>query len=291
MAETIYRHYDRAGLDAQLNNRERVPQFQDYFDRWRADSDAVAANHPVRRDIAYGPTPGQRLDLFVPDRDGPAPLLFFVHGGWWQSLDKADFLFPAPLFLGRGVAYASINYDLAPEATIPEIADQVRRALLWAHRNGAEHGIDPERIVLAGHSAGGHLVTCCLIEDWGRYGLDRLPYRGCVSISGIYDLTPLPLSYQQPVLKLTEEAVTACSPRFRPPTALRDAGTPLVCAVGGTESQEFLDQHDEFLADWRAAGIAVEEVALPGRDHFSAVDAFAEEGHPLAQAALAMVSD
>ena len=290
MTDTVYRHYDRAALDAQLNNRERVPQFQAYFDRWRASSDAAAAAHPLRQDIAYGPTPGQRLDLFVPQREGPAPLLFFVHGGWWQSLDKADFLFPAPLFLERGVAYASVNYDLAPSATIPEIADQVRRALLWAYRNGAEHGIDPSRIYLAGHSAGGHLVACFLTEDWGRYGLEALPYRGCISISGIYDLTPLPLSYQQPVLKLTEEAAAAFSPRFHPPAALQGGGVPLVCAVGGTESQEFLDQQAEFVADWRAAGIAVEEVALPDRDHFSAVDAFAEEGHPLAEAARTMVA-
>ncbi|MEJ1993907.1 MAG: alpha/beta hydrolase [Limibacillus sp.] len=286
MNEIIYRSYDRDALDAQLNNRERVPQFEEYFQRWRAESDKVAGAHELRGDLAYGPSPGERIDLLPAEGPGPSPLLIFVHGGWWQTLDKADFLFPAPAFLKRGIAYASVNYDLAPKADIPEIVEQVRRAVAWLSRNAPDHGIDPDRIFLTGHSAGGHLAVCCLTAHWPAYGFEQTPVKGCLSISGIYDLTPIPLSYQQPVLRVTPEAVAACSPRFQPPKE----APPLICAVGATESEEFLDQQAEFIADWRAAGLSVEEVALPGRDHFSAVDALVEEDHPLLLATLSMIA-
>ncbi len=285
MGEIIYRNYDQAGLDAQLNNRERVPTFQSYFDRWRASSDEAAASHELRHDIPYGPSPGERLDLFPAMSERLSPLLAFIHGGWWQNLDKADFLFPAPAFLENGIAFASINYDLAPKASVPEISEQVRRAIAWLARNALDHGIDPDRIYIAGHSAGGHLASCCFTADWTAYGFSDFPFRGGASISGIYDLTPLPLSYQQPVLKLTEEAVANYSPRFNIP---RNA-PPLICAVGGEESEEFLDQQAEFTADWREAGLALSEIPLPGRDHFSAVDALAEKGHALQEALLNMI--
>jgi len=286
MSDTVYRSYDREALDAQLNNRERVPEFEEFFQRWRASSNEAAATNELRGDLAYGPSPGERLDLFPVEGAAPSPLLVFVHGGWWQNLDKADFLFPAPAFLRRGIAYASVNYDLAPKADIPEIVEQLRRAVSWLTRNAPDHGADPERIFLAGHSAGGHLAVCCLTADWARYGLASPPVRGCLSISGIYDLTPIPLSYQQPVLKVTPDAVAACSPRFTPPKA----APPLICAVGGEESEEFLDQQSEFVTDWRAADLPVKVVDLPGRNHFSAVDALLEEGHPLLASTLAMIA-
>lgn len=285
MGEIIYRGYDQAGLDAQLNNRERVPTFQQYFDRWRAASDAAAAEHEIRRDIAYGPSAGERLDLLPARSERLSPLLAFVHGGWWQNLDKADFLFPAPPFLENGIAFASINYDLAPKASVPEISEEVRRAVAWLARNALDHGIDPDRIFLAGHSAGGHLVSCCFTADWANYGFSDYPFRGGLSISGIYDLTPLPLSYQQPVLKLTDEAVAEYSPRFNIPRS----APPLICAVGGAESEEFLEQQVEFAAAWRDAGLALSEVPLPGRDHFSAVDALAEKGHALQESLLSLI--
>lgn len=280
MAEAIYRDYDRAELDAQLNNRARVPDHEAHLARWSRDSEAVRARLACRLDIACGPSDGETLDLFPAEADGPAPLLAFIHGGYWQKLSKSDFSYLAPAFVEAGIAYASIDYDLVPAVSIGEIVAQIRRATAWLARGSAAE-VDPARIYLAGHSAGGHLVAMAMLGDWPEAeGLSSHPVKGGCSVSGLYELEPLRLSYQQEVLKLDPDQVAALSPQRHPPGPVG----PLICAVGAIESQEFLDQQADFVAAWRLAGAALTEVPLPGRDHFTAVDALGDPNQPLFQA-------
>ena len=286
MGQALYRDLDRAGIDAQLNMRARLPEHVDFFSRWARDSATARARLGGRLDLAYGPSPGQALDLFPAAGTGPAPLLAFIHGGYWQSLDKGDFSYLAPPFVAAGIAFASLNYDLAPGVRVAEIVAQVRRGIAWLARHGAAHGIDPARIAVAGHSAGGHLAALALATDWAAVDPDLLPdpVKGACAISGIYELAPLRLSYQQEVLKLSPGEVEGLSPvRCIPARA-----GPLVCAVGGEETPEFLRQQDEFVAAWRAGGLEARVVDLPGRHHFSAVDALGEPDHPLFAAACAL---
>lgn len=286
MGAKVYRDYDQEGLDDQLNNRKRVPDYQDHIQRWASESEAVRARLTSLPDLAFGSSAGERLDLFpVPGRSD-APLLAFIHGGYWQLLDKHHFSFPAPAFVEAGIAYASINYDLAPAVTIPEITRQIRAAVAWLAREAAAHGIDPTRLYVGGHSAGGHLAAMTALGDWhGDFGLDRHPVRGACSVSGLYELEPIHLSYQQAVLKLDPDQVAEQSPTRLPPAG----AAPVLCAVGGDESREFHDQQSDFLAAWHAAGASVSEVALPGRNHFTAVDAIRETDHPLFQAVRDMI--
>ena len=279
MPPVIYRDYDQQALDAQLNLRARWPEFQDYFDRWAADSAVARQGLTARLDLAYGDTAGQKLDLF-PARaaDGPPPLLVFIHGGYWQALDKSDYSYLAPPFLDAGIAFASLNYDLAPEVSVEEIVRQVRAALAWLYREAAIGGYDRDRIFVAGHSAGGHLTLEAMITDWGS--LHQLPpdlVKGGCAVSGIYELEPIRLSYQQEVLRLDPDMVARISPMRHPPA---QAG-PLICAVGSEETEEFLVQQREFLEVWRGAGLEARTVELLGRTHFSAVDALGEASHPL----------
>lgn len=284
MAQALYRGWDRAELDRQLNLRARWPEHAAFFARWAREGAAARAALNGHLDLAYGPTEGQRLDLFLPAsaRRGPAPLLAFIHGGYWQSLDKGDFSALARPFVESGIAFASLNYDLAPAVALPEIVAQVRRALVWLHGRVTRHGLDPARLFVAGHSAGGHLAALALATDWPALepGLPADLVKGACSVSGVYDLEPLRLSYHQEILRLDPATVARFSPVRRVPAR---AG-PLICAVGAEETEEFLRQQDEFVAAWRARGGAARVVDLPDRHHFSAIDALGEADHPLFKA-------
>ncbi len=276
----LFRDYDQAGLDAQLNLRARWPEYPEHLDRWAAESAALRGRMAGRLDLAYGPSTGQTLDLFLPPAaQGPAPLLAFIHGGYWQSLGKEEFSYLAPAFLDQGIAFAAINYDLAPAVSIEEIVAQIRRSLAWLCQSAGNLGLDPDRMVVAGHSAGGHLTAVAALTDWTA--LDpALPadlLKGACSVSGVYDLEPLRLSYQNPILKLDPDMAA----RLSPLNLISGKAAPLICAVGSGETDEFLRQQEEFVRKCRAAGLTVDTVGLPGRDHFTAVDALGEAGHPL----------
>ncbi len=281
--QAIYRDYDRAELDRQLNLRARWPEHAEYFARWARESAVLRGRLGGWIDVAYGRRPGERLDLFAPAEGAGRPLLAFIHGGYWQSLDKGDFTYLAPAFLDSGIWYAALNYDLAPSATLPEMVAQIRRALGWLYRAAEGYGFDRERIFVAGHSAGGHLAVMALITDWaaeapGEGGpLPAELVKGACSVSGVYDLEPVRLSYHNAVLGLDEAAVAVCSPARRLP----DRAGPLICAVGDQETEEFLRQQAELVAAWRGRGLPAGEVGLLGRQHFSAIDALGEADHPL----------
>ena len=137
MANKVYGDYDQEQLDAQFNNRARWPEHPEYFARWARESAAVRDRLGGHLDLVYGDSRGQTLDLFVPEGGGVVPLLVFIHGGYWQSLDKGDFSFLAPPFLEAGIAYASLNYDLAPQVRIPEMVRQISAAMAWFYRHAA----------------------------------------------------------------------------------------------------------------------------------------------------------
>ena len=269
MPGSRYQEMSRAEIDRQLNLRARCPEHGEYFGRWASESAAARARLEGRLDLAYGETEGETLDLFPdPARSEPTPLLAFIHGGYWQTLDKGDFSYLAPPFVEAGIAFASINYDLAPKVRVGEIVGQVLKAIAWLAEAAPDHGIDPERLFVAGHSAGGHLAALAMTAE---------AVKGGCSISGIYELEVMRLSYQQEVLNLDSETVRTMSPLRNPP----ERAGPLICAVGSEETEEFLSQQDEMVAVWRARGLDARVVDLPGRNHFAAVDALGDTSHPL----------
>lgn len=284
MNDVVWRDWDRAELDRQLNQREHTPEHSQYFSRWAAESAVLREELPVRTNLAYGEGPLQTLD-YVPSLQPEAPLVVFIHGGYWQSLDKGDFTFPAPIFREAGFAYASINYDMAPQVRIPDMVRQVREALAWLYRNAEDLGFDAERMVVAGHSAGGHLAVMALLTDWQEdFGLPQNLLYGAASISGIYDLEPLWMSYQQPVLQLDQEAVQSSSPLRNIPAAAKRKLPRLFLAVGREETDEFQHQQRDFLQAWKEAGQKSESLELPGRNHFSIVDSLADSRHAVFRA-------
>ncbi len=282
---SIFGGYDQAALDAQYNNGDRVPDYPDYIERWTRDSEATRAGLDCRLDLAYGPGERQRLDIFPASSPG-APLLVFIHGGYWQRLDKNVFSYLADAFVAAGIGFAAIGYPLAPAAGLDEISESARAAFEWLGRNAAEHGLDPDRMFVAGHSAGGHLTAAMLATDWAaRDGVPADLVKGGCAISGLYDLEPIRLCYLNKVLGMDE----AVARRNSPVHDLAGASGDLIVTVGGDESEEFHRQQADLVAGWRARGLEPAEIPQPGKNHFSVVDQLAAPDSALHKAVIRQI--
>ena len=255
-------------FDAQYNNRARIPEHLRILQEWADRSAAAREALPATLDLAYGSDPAERLDLF-PTTAPRAPVLVYIHGGYWRALDKRDASFVAPPFVAAGAMVVVTNYALCPAASIEEIVRQQRAALAWTWRHAAEHGGDPARIVVAGHSAGGHLAAMMLATDWPAVAPD-LPadlLQGALSLSGVFELEPLRHApFLAPDLHLDAVAAARLSP-----IALPAPKRPLFALVGGDESEEFLRQNELIRARWGATAVPVCE-AIPAFHHLSVLD-------------------
>ncbi len=237
-----------------------------YFRRWRAWSDEVRATTLHARDVSYGPSADETLDLVVPHTG--APVLVFFHGGYWRRLHKDDATYVAHGFAPHGVATAIVNYALAPAATLETIVAQARRSVAWLRANASEHGADPERIVVAGHSAGGHLAAMCAVDA---------PVAGLATLSGLHDLRPVADSFVNEWLQLDGARAAALSPALLAPAA----PTPVLAATGARETDAFRAQGRDFAAAWCARGCAATYEDSPGDDHFAIASRLYDPEDPL----------
>ena len=276
-------------LDSMYNNRLLVPDHAVHFTRWAQDSERVRERLPCQLDLAYGSQPGETLDIFPASTalgTLKAPVLVFIHGGYWRSLDKADHSFIAPAFTQAGACVVVLNYALCPAVSIPDIVRQMVDALAWTWRHVADFGGDPELITVAGHSAGGHLAAMLLAHDWAAHAPD-LPQglvKNALSISGLYDLEPIRHTPFLKDLHLTPEQVRQASPVLLP----RPPQGTLYSVAGGDESEEFLRQNRLIQQTWGTQTVPICE-SLPGLNHFSILEALTEPSHRLHQLALELL--
>jgi arylformamidase len=205
------------------------------------------------------------MDLF--EAAPGAPVAVFLHGGYWQALDKSWFSGLAPALLAHGVSLAIPSYDLCPAVRLGTILRQVRVAVEAVR---ARTGTRP---VVFGHSAGGHMAACMLSE--GRAS-------AAVAISGVFDLAPLIPTSLNTALDLDEREAAALSPIQWPvPNGSTPGGTVLDCLVGADESQEFLRQSRMMADQWGSQGVEARYEALPGLNHFTVLDPLFDPGTPL----------
>ncbi|MDB5841396.1 MAG: alpha/beta hydrolase [Herminiimonas sp.] len=272
--------------DQQYNARAMVPDHPRIITRWLKDSAHARRTSAGLLDLAYGESPGERLDFF-PARRGGAPLLVYIHGGWWRSMDKSNFSFVVPGYRAAGFNVALTNYTLAPAATLEQITLQQLAACAWLYRNAENHDFDRNRIVVAGHSAGGHLSAMMLAARWPDFASDLPPdlIKAGILLSGPYELDAIrKSSFVNADLGLDEARAASLSPARMP----QAHAAPFITAVGGLESEEFKRQNVLIGECWKASHAG--DIALPERNHLTIVDAFATPGDPLFEASVKLIS-
>lgn len=267
-----YRSMTRAALDAAYNNSAAVADSARRIETWTERTRRLRAERSELLDLAYGPAPRSKLDLYRSGRP-EAPLLAFIHGGYWQRNSKDVFGCMAEGLLQRGVDAAVIGYTLAPDASLRAIEAEIAAAIVWLRSAGPRIGVARGALVVAGWSAGGHLTA---------RAMDHAGVTAGLAISGIFDLEPIRASYINDKLRLDARDAAALSPIGNPPPR----SGPLTVAVGTAELPELQRQSRDFHAAWAARGLPVSLLAAVGKDHFSILDELASPTGLLAEEVL-----
>src|SRR4051812_39000657 len=276
----------RMPLDQATREREYSPSsaiggnYAAYLQRYADESAEALRTLPVERDLRYGASPRALLDYFPAPASAHRPgLLVYIHGGYWQELSKEQSAFFAPAWHAAGFACATVGYTLAPQARLPHILAECRSALNWLHEHAAVLGFAPRNIVVAGSSAGGYLAAAC--TDRASTAL-----RGLVSVSGIYDVSPLIGTSINDALGLDPATASALDLL----SGMRHF-CPAVVAWGEIETSELKRQGRAFAARLAADATPCSSLEIAGRNHFDVVLELGRPASPLFSAAHALFED
>lgn len=272
----------------EYNARASVKDFDGCMVEYAELAREAKLKTPGIYDLHYGMAAAERLDLF-PTPIQPAPLLIFIHGGYWHSQRKEEACSMAAAFSQNGVAVATLEYTLAPEATLSEIVHEVRSAVAWLYHNGEKFGIDPERIFVSGSSAGGHLCGMLIPDDWQlRYRLPSNAIKGVLALSGLYDLRPLCETYINEWLNLSIVQAKKLSPIFSLPG--KAYAPKILLSVGALETLGFKNQTEAYYQACCDQGLDVKRLEDHKSNHFTLVNNLADPQSEMFQSAIEMIN-
>lgn len=271
-------------LNRQMMPRVAVPEHERWLTGDLARGEHLRRTLPGSYDLRYGPGPRQVADL-IPAAGPKAPIVLFFHGGFWRGLSKDHVRHVAVPLNAAGTAVCLPNYDLCPQVTLAEVVAQAKQALLWTRAQAASLNGDPDRIFVAGNSAGAHLAAMLLTEDWTRHGLARSPIAGAILVTGLYDLRPILRIQVNEDTRLAPGDVPGLSPQFLP---IRNK-VPVLIAAGGDEPPLWVEQSSRFAAKLKREGCAADLMVLPGLNHFSITTSLGDAAAPLTAATLRLV--
>jgi arylformamidase len=265
MNQVVYKGFRKDEMEFHFNPRAVVRD----HDRWRGER--AKASQIARQtlkswlNVPYGNSPRQAVDIFPAEKPN-APVLIFIHGGYWRGGSKNDNCHFAPAYVKAGVTVVLLGYDLCPAVTVAEIVRQARAGIAWVYRNIARYGGDPSRLYISGTSTGGHLVAMALAHDWEKSeGLPRNMIKGAAAISGVYDLDPVLYISVNEEIRLNPESARENSPMLHPPLS----HAPLIIVVGGDEPRGWRDMSKDFFALCKERGVDCQFIEIPGVHHFS----------------------
>jgi acetyl esterase/lipase len=272
--------------DLPVRPRANFPAAIAYAEEVLARSRAASERGDLRfvPDISYGPDPYQTIDLYIPrEARLRLPVLLFLHGGAWTGGYKEWMGFMAPAIAATPAIFVSVSYRLAPEAPYPAAVNDTAAALAWVHRHIAEHGGDPDRIFIGGHSAGGHLAALVSFDPTWTAAQDLPPQlvKGVLPISASFELR-----FDETDPKNASHI--AIRDRFMPAgTDIAAAGPithagsgspPCLIAAGGSDFQILIDDALMLGRALSAANIPNHVGIVSGQDHFDASARCADPG-------------
>jgi arylformamidase len=272
-------------FQAEYNNRARVPAHPQIIAAWERDAGhyrTARAKHS-QLGLRYGDHARQTIDLFHPDEPHEdRPLVVIVHGGYWRSLHPSSFSHWATGLNSHGYSVAVLGYRLCPEVDVVDIISDVRNAAIFLHRNIGK------RLVVCGHSAGGHLVSTLVATDWQTVD-PNVPadlVRTGIGISGVFDLAPLIQTEMNEQLRLDEAKARAVSSAYWPIAK----GARFEAWVGGDESSEFLRQSRLVAEEWASGGASTRYELIASANHFTAPNGLADPASPIVAALVALAA-
>jgi arylformamidase len=281
---SVFLDYTQDELDRAYDQRAWAPDAETVMARYRGASAQVRASFPRLSEPDYGAAPDETLDIFAAARG--APIHVHIHGGAWRMQSKRDAAFAAPATVAAGMHYVVPDFTNLPAVRMPQMLDQLVRALAWIHRNADSFGGDRDRILLSGHSSGAHLAAVLLAHDWRPHGLPQDLVKAALLVSGTYDLGPVMLSARRSYIDLTDQEVTRLSPLRH----VARAACPVTILYGEGESPEFIRQARSFASALSAAGQHAELVAVQNRNHYEMNEELGQDGSPVFQALVAQLA-
>jgi arylformamidase len=283
----VWLDLDQAELDAAYDQTVWAPNRDQVVKRYATHSEAARARLGAPRRFAYGAGDVEGLDLYATAR-ADAPIIVLIHGGAWRAGLAKNYAFAAELFVRAGAHFVVPDFAAVQDVggSLMPMADQVRRAVAWVHRNARSFGGDPDRLYVAGHSSGAHLAGVALTTDWPRqFNLPADTVKGGLFSSGMYDLKPVRLSARSSYVKFTDEMEHALSSVRH----LDRLNAPIVVSYGTLESPEFQRQNRDFAAAVSAAGKPVKLLVGEDYNHFEIIETLGSPYGLLGRAALELM--
>lgn len=263
-------------LDFEYLHGQMKPHHPALLASFEAKSKQAIDRLCTARNVPYGQHPRCRFDVF-PARGKPRATMIYIHAGYWQSRDKDQFAFLAEPLTARGIRLVTINYPLCPDATMDQLVAAVRHAVPAILQHAKATGEATSPLVIAGHSAGGHLAVELASFDWSTLGLIASPIDGIIAISGVYDLLPLLTTPLNDKLRLNEADARHHSVTERAYSRM----PPAVFAVGACETSEFHRQSATMHQAWAKHGATSDLFISNHDDHFSILGSLIERDSPL----------
>jgi arylformamidase len=275
LEKQVYPGYTQAELDLAYSQRDWAENADQILAQWKSAVDTVKSTSPGYCEVRYGPKPDDLIDYYP--AAGPCRYVHFhIHGGAWRSQTKDDCAFLAPAMSRANVDFVVPEFGKLPQCRLPQILNQLARALLWTYESLVLTG-RAEKILVSGHSSGAHMAALLSMRDWCRARMDPDAILGVVCISGAYDLEPVLLSSRREYVCLDEDEAL----RMSPIRHVERACVALHVLYGANESPEFIRQAQAFARALQSQGKLAACLEFQQKNHFEILDAMADPLDPV----------